>query len=134
MIDLILISHGAFSAGAREAAEIIMGEQKNLTVLGLYPGETTEIFAAKLEQAIDAFDSPENVLILSDLNSGTPSNTALMMVLKKGVTSISGFNLPMLLEILSVRDEIGVKEAVEIACNTGKKEIINSIQILAEKR
>ena len=53
MINLILISHGAFAAGMREAAEMILGAQEKLAVFGLYPGDTVDTFAEKLEQAID---------------------------------------------------------------------------------
>jgi len=134
MIDLVLISHGAFAAGVREAAEIILGEQRNLTVLGLYPGETMDYFAGKLEKAIDAFESPENVLILSDLPNGTPSNAAMLMVLKKGVSCISGCNLPLVLEVLALRNEVTVKEAVGLACKTGKQGIISSEDILSNKK
>ena len=97
MINLILISHGAFAAGIREAAEMILGEQECLTVFGLYPGDTAESFSSKLEKAIDDFGDPANTLLLADLPSGTPSNTAMLMVVKRGVHAISGYNLPALL-------------------------------------
>lgn len=131
MIDIILIGHGSFAAGVREAVELIMGEQKNLTVLGLYPGETSECFAAKLEKAIDEFESPQNVLILSDLPNGTPANAALLMVLKKGVSSISGCNLPLVLEILCCRDEATVKQAMKNGRRIGKQSIVSSDDIIA---
>lgn len=132
MIDLILISHAALAAGMREAAEMILGEQENLSVFGLYPGDTLDYFAAKIEQAIDSCPSPDNVLILSDLKCGTPDNASMMMVLKKGVTCMTGCNLPMLLDVLSMRDECTVREIVELASNTGKNGITHSVQIQAE--
>jgi len=54
LINLILISHGAFAAGMREAAEMILGPQEQLEVFGLYPGDTADNFAEKLE-AIEGF-------------------------------------------------------------------------------
>ena len=132
MIDLILISHAALAAGMSEAAEMILGEQENLSVFGLYPGDTLDYFAAKIEQAIDACGSPENVLILSDLKCGTPDNAAMMMALKKGVTCMTGCTLPLLLDVLSMRDERSVKEIVELASETGKKGITHSVKVQAE--
>ena len=134
MFDLILISHGSFAAGMREAAEFIMGEQKGLTVLGLYPGETVDYFAGKLEKAIDSFRDPKEVLILSDLPNGTPSNAAMWMVLKKGVSCISGCNLPLVLEILGARDEVSINEAVALACEIGKKSSVSSDEIIARNK
>lgn len=129
MVDIILISHGAFAAGLREASEMIMGEQERISVLGLYPGETREYFTSKLEKIVDECPSPKNVLVLADLQSGTPFNAAMVLVLKKGITCITGVNLAMLLEILSARDESGVRELVEIAKNAGTKGIVDSVSL-----
>jgi len=135
MIDVILVSHGALAAGLREAAEMIMGEQENITVMGLYPGETREDFTDNLEKTIDTCKSPKNVLILADLKSGTPFNAAMVLALKKGVTCIAGANLAMLLEILSARDECGMNEIVKLASESGKQGIMDSetLRLQAQK-
>lgn len=131
MINLILISHGSFAAGVREAAEMILGEQENLEVFGVFPGDTLESFSAKLEKAIDRFGDPENTLILSDLPCGTPSNTAMMMALKHHVRALSGCNLPMVVEVLSMRTEIGMDELIETACQAGRDGIVSAQDLIA---
>lgn len=130
MINLILISHGSFAAGIREAAEMILGEQENLEVFGLFPGDTLESFSAKIEKAVDRFENPKNTLILSDLPCGTPSNTALMMALKHHVYVLSGCNLPMVVEILSMRTEVGMDELIEIASQAGRDGIVNAQDLI----
>ena len=99
MIELILVSHGSFAAGLREAAEMILGEQKQVSVLGVYQGDSPDSFTGKLEQLIDETGDPKNVLVLSDLQSGTPYNAGMVMALKKGSACIAGTNLPMLLVV-----------------------------------
>ena len=133
MINLILISHGAFAAGMREAAEMILGEQEQLAVFGLYPGDTVETFSSKLEKAIDDFGDPANTLLLADLPSGTPSNTAMLMVLKRGVHAISGCNLPALLEILTLRTEVSMEELIASALASGKDGIISADDTIKER-
>jgi len=126
MVDVIIVSHGAYAAGLREAAEMILGEQERVTVMGLYPGETREYFTDNLERVIDELATPKNTLILADLRSGTPFNASMMMVLKKGVTCVAGVNLTMLLEVLSARDERGIEEMASIAVKAGVEGIIDS--------
>ena len=133
MINLILISHGAFAAGIREAAEMILGEQENLTVFGLYPGDTAESFSSKLEKAIDDFGDPDNTLLLADLPSGTPSNTAMLMVLKRGVHAISGYNLPALLEILTLRSEVGMEELIASAIAAAREGVVSADDTIRER-
>ena len=133
MINLILISHGAFAAGIREAAEMILGEQDRLAVFGLYPGDTVETFSTKLEKAIDDFGDPANTLLLADLPSGTPSNTAMMMVLKRGVHAIAGCNLPALLEILTLRAEVSMEELISSAMEAAREGIISADDTIKER-
>ena len=133
MINLILISHGAFAAGMREAAEMILGAQEKLAVFGLHPGETVDTFAEKLEQAIDEFGEADNTLILADLSSGTPSNTAMLMVMKRGVHALSGYNLPALLEILTLREEMNVQELISAGIEAGREGFISADDVIKER-
>ncbi len=133
MTNLILISHGALAAGMREAAEMILGEQEQMAVFGLYPGDTGDSFAEKLEQAIDQFGDPANTLILADLPSGTPSNASMLMVLKRGVHALSGCNLPALLEILTLRAEVSMDELLAAACESGRLGIVSADDIIKER-
>lgn len=133
MINLILISHGAFAAGMREAAEMILGAQEKLAVFGLYPGDTVDTFAEKLEQAIDEFGEADNTLILADLSSGTPSNTAMLMVMKRGVHALSGYNLPALLEILTLREEMNVQELISAGIEAGREGFISADDVIKER-
>lgn len=131
MIKLILVSHGSFAAGIREAAEMILGDQSDLQVLGVFPGDTLELFSAKLEKAIDQFGDPEHTLILADLTGGTPCNAALMMALKHRVRVLAGLNLPMLIEILTTRKETGIDELAEEAVSVGRAGIISAADLTA---
>ena len=131
MIKLILVSHGSFAAGIRESAEMILGEQEDLKVFGVFPGDTVEDFASKVEKAVLNFGDPENTLILADLIGGTPCNTAVMMALKHHVKVLSGLNLPMLIEVLSLRDEVSADELVKEAANVGKEGIISADDLIS---
>ncbi|MEA4871150.1 PTS system fructose-specific EIIA component [bioreactor metagenome] len=131
MIELILVSHGSFAAGLREAAEMILGEQEQVYVLGLYQGDSPDSFSQKLEELIGEAQDCKNVLVLSDLQSGTPYNAGMVMAMKRGSACIAGTNLPMLLEILSLRDEMEMEELLQVACSTGRSGIVNSTDLLA---
>ncbi len=131
MVELILVSHGSFAAGLREASEMILGEQEKVSVIGLYQGDSPDSFAQKIETVIDEAEDSKNVLVLSDLQTGTPYNAGMVMALKRGSACIAGTNLPMLLEILSLRDEMSMEELLQVACKTGKTGIVNSTDLLA---
>lgn len=112
---------------------MILGEQAQLAVFGLYPGDTVESFSLKLEKAIDDFGDPGNTLLLADLPSGTPSNTAMLMVLKRGVHAVSGCNLPALLEILTLRSEVAMPELIAAALEAGRAGILSADDTIKER-
>ncbi|MEA4812049.1 MAG: PTS sugar transporter subunit IIA [Anaerolineaceae bacterium] len=126
MIDVILVSHGSLANGLRDATEIIIGEQEHLKVLGLYPGDTLATFTEKLNRIIDTCEDPEQIMILADLRNGTPFNAALMVSLQKGCVCISGMNLPLLLGVLSSRDELDIKGLSALALKLGCDGIVCS--------
>ena len=133
MIDLILISHGGLAAGMREAAEMILGPLERLEVFGLYPGDTVDTFAAKLEKAIADFGDPDHTLILADLPSGTPSNTAMLMVMKHHVHALSGVSLPAFLEVLTLREEMDAGELIAAAVEAGRTGFVSADDVIAER-
>lgn len=129
MVHVILASHGTYASGLREAAEMIMGEQEHLAVLGLYPGDTLESFYEKIAQILKEINEPENVLILTDLRSGTPFNAAIMAVKTFGCVCVSGMNLPLILDVLSTRDESKIDEVVKSAVQNGREGICDSLSL-----
>ena len=72
-------------------------------------------------------------MILADLPSGTPSNTAMLMVMKRHVHALSGFNLPALLEILTLRDEMDPGELIAAAASAGREGFVSAEDVIAER-
>jgi PTS system mannose-specific IIA component len=102
LIGLVLVSHGPLAAGLRQAAEMIMGPQEALAVLGLEPAQDMDKYRADLERLIREVDQGEGVLVLADLFGGSPANTAAYVLAPK-VDVVCGCNLPMLIEALGSR-------------------------------
>jgi len=71
--------------------------------------------------------------LLADLPSGTPSNTAMLMVMKHHVHALSGYNLPALLEILTLREEMGPGELVAAAMEAGREAFVNADDVIKER-
>lgn len=104
MIGIVIVSHGPLAAGLRDAAEMIMGPQEALAVLGLEPAQEMDLFRAALESAVREVDRGRGVLIMADLFGGSPANTAAY-VLGPAVDVVCGCSLPMLIEALGARGE-----------------------------
>lgn len=109
MNNILLISHDGLAAGAKKAAELILGEQQNLTILELTANNGIENFKQVLHNKIAELTANNNKLvILCDLKNGTPYNCALSIIasheLWHQVTLFSGMNLNLVLEIVMFDD------------------------------
>lgn len=97
----IIVSHGNFATGALETLEMLVGPTINWKAIGLFPGEGLDDFKEKIMEAVNYFDS-KNIMIFSDLQGGTPSNACVQIIMEKNnIEVLSGFNLPLLLEVYS---------------------------------
>ena len=79
-------------------------------------------------------DEGDGVLVLTDMFGGTPSNLAISVMEKAPVEVIAGVNLPMLIKLTSVREEMGLAEAVASAQKAGCKYINVASGLLGEEK
>ena len=115
MVGIILASHGEFAKGILQSGSMIFGEQEDVAAVTLMPSEGPDDIRAKMEKAIASFSNQDEVLILADLWGGTPFNQAnsLFEKHKDKWASVSGLNLPMLIEAYGAR--LSMETAHEIA-------------------
>ena len=103
-MQILIVTHGELAAGFKDAAEVIFGEVKGITTIGLHSGESVEAFGEKIYEALTGYDENESVLICADLLSASPYNQSVLSVNKldpkraENVRLIAGASLPMVLE------------------------------------
>ena len=105
MVGIIIASHGDFANGIFQSAQMIFGEQENVATCTLMPSEGPDDLRAKMQAAIESFDSQDEVLFLVDLWSGTPFNQANALIdgHEDKWAIVTGLNLPMLIEAYGAR-------------------------------
>lgn len=124
-MKVILVSHGSFSKGLFETMEMVLGEQQNLSYVGLYPHQGVDILIENIEIELKKADKGEEILVLSDLFYGSPFNAVVQLMNTYDVYHLTGINVPLLMEILLMRgngknaSEI-CDEAMKLAGNTVK--------------
>lgn len=132
MFTIIVVGHGEFSIGLKNAAEMILGEQENMIAVPLLPIDSPQTYLEKLNEAVNPYDE---LVILADLKGGTPANLASFVVKEKKCKCITGANLPMLLEMICSRmNGMTIEESILQAINVGNSGIceINDDNILCK--
>jgi PTS system mannose-specific IIA component len=133
MIGLVLVTHGRLAVEFRAALEHVVGPQKQIEAVTIGPDDDVEQRREDIIEAVKRVDSGNGVVILSDMFGGTPSNLAISVMSRPNVEVIAGINLPMLVKLAKVRDELPLSEAVAAAQESGRKYITIASRVLAGK-
>ncbi len=131
MIGLVLVTHGALASQFVAAMEHVVGAQGQVAAICIGPDDDMEQRRKDILAAVAGVDSGEGVILLTDMFGGTPSNLAISVMDKAKVEVIAGVNLPMLIKLASVRDNVPLGKAVDLAQESGRKYISIASRVLA---
>ncbi len=133
MIGLVIVTHGGLANEFRAALEHIVGPQKQIATISIGPDDPMEERREDILAAVKKVNSGDGVVLLTDMFGGTPSNLAISVMEDANVEVIAGVNLPMLIKLASVRDEVPLAKAITKAQEAGRKYISVASQILSAK-
>lgn len=132
MIGLVLVTHGKLAAEFRAALEHVVGAQNNIETVSIGPDDDMEQRRSEILAAVEKVDDGGGVVLLTDMFGGTPSNLAISVMESANVEVVAGVNLPMLIKLASVREEMNLKDAVREAQEAGRKYINVASDVLGQ--
>lgn len=123
MIGLVIVTHGHLATSFVEALEHVVGPQKNIRAVCIYPEDNVDQHRENILKMVEEVDKGQGVILLTDLFGGTPSNLAISALGVKPVEVIAGINLPMLVRLARLPEGTPLKEAVAQGQEAGRKYI-----------
>ena len=123
MIGLVIVTHGGLAREFRSALEHIVGPQKQIETIQIGPDDNMDQRRIDILDAIARAQSGSGVIVLTDMFGGTPSNLAISVMEEAKVEVIAGINLPILVKLAALRNEVGLTDAVNKARDAGRKYI-----------
>ena len=113
MTKIIMTAHGELSSALLYSVGMIAGQQdpEQVAAVNFYPNDSLDTLKDRLEEQIKKFD-PENnhIIVFCDLKSGSPFNASVLLSKQYNLTIVHGMNLPMVLEIILMKDMYASKE------------------------
>lgn len=125
MIGIVVSGHGHFASGIVSALQLLAGVPDALQVVDFEGEDSVQMLEEKIKASVDGVKGEEGVLILTDLQGGSPFNVAMRLAAQeKGLEVVTGTNLPMLVEAYMSRSmfESASELAVSIVCS-GKEQV-----------
>lgn len=122
MVGILVATHGGFADGIIDAVELVAGKQEKLLALGLRHGDSIDDFESKMLTKIKELDDGDGVLVLVDIQGGSPSNTVLKcMRSEHKIQAVTALSMPMLVELVLVRPMFNLLELSAMCMATGQK-------------
>ncbi len=131
MFEVIIVTHGSLAHSFYETAQLIVGEKEGVQTFGLNLGDSVDIFAEEVTLAIEKSLQKGDVLVLTDMQSGSPCNVVAAAMLDHRFRHITGINLSMVIEVLGSYEFMNIDEICESVLEMGR-EAVKDINKLVE--
>lgn len=117
---VLIVTHGDFGKKLLESVQMIMGEQEDVVTLALNLGDDVESLRADVQKIVDENQrTNKETIVFVDLFGGSPSNIALSLLKHYDVQVMVGVNMPMLIEMLSSKNNYSIEDLVERSYRAG---------------
>ncbi len=127
-----MVSHGEYVQAMIRSAELIVGEQENVTAFGFNLGDSVDQLRESIADELKRVQRNNDVLVLTDMFSGSPFNAVSSLMQEYYFHHITGINLPLLLEILMARDEASIEELCGNVMEKAKDTVVYVNKFLEE--
>jgi len=82
---LILVSHGKFSEGLKDALGMFVGDNMDsVRAIGLQSGEDTKVLATRFKKLVSELTDDAELVVLGDIMGGSPLTTITNVLNQEG--------------------------------------------------
>ncbi|MDF7639649.1 PTS sugar transporter subunit IIA [Lactobacillus sp. ESL0791] len=125
--SIFVLSHGNFCQELVNSAEFIYGVIDNIYTFPLEKEVSLESYMGTIEKKINEIGG--NIIFLTDIFGGTPSNVSTALIKKYGFLGFTGMSMPMLIYIV---ESISQEKSNDEILNNCKKIYDDSFHILTK--
>lgn len=113
MRKILIATHATYAEGIRAAAELILGPQPEITTICAYTEGV--ILEKALEEYFEACMPEDEVVVLTDIYGGSVNQACMKYMERSGVHLLTGANLALLLQVITMEEGEELQEAVNEA-------------------
>ncbi len=122
MIGIVIVAHGGLAREYLAALEHVVGKQAGVKAVSIDAEHDREAKKAEIRTAVDAVDTGQGVVVVTDMFGGSPSNLSLPACQARDRRIVYGANLPLLVKLAKCRHK-PIATAVSSALEAGRKYI-----------
>ena len=122
-VALLLVSHKGIASSLLDiAASIVNDTPVNMAYVEVPMDAPVDAIRKQIQEKLDGFEQNKEVLILTDIYGGTPSNLASYFISSEKTQLVSGLNLAMIIKAINYRG-LPLAELIEKIIQGGRQSI-----------
>lgn len=125
----LIATHGSFSAGVKSSLDMILGKTDNVFLIQAYVNGNMS-FEKEIEELFGQLEENEELIIFSDILGGSVTNQLLPYAIKPNVHLLSGFNLPLLIDVLLADVNTPAEDVITEALANAKAQMVYVNELL----
>lgn len=133
MVGIVLVTHGGIAREMLLATQAIVGPVEGMVAVSSDADETGDV-RDRIKAAIEATETGDGVLLVTDMFGGTPANVALSFLSEKMIEVVTGANLPMILKLATGRGDRTLADLADFIREYGQKNISVASHLLQEPK
>lgn len=131
MKKFIIASHGDLAKELKNSVQMIMGNTYEMDAVCMDPERTMDSIKEEISEKLNN-DNNAEYIILTDVLGGSIANLCAEFTRCSNVHIVTGFNLSLVLEMLSLKDAMSTKELIDHCVHQAKNGIVYVNELLSK--
>jgi mannose PTS system EIIA component len=123
MVGLVVVGHGRLSEEMVHTLESVVGKLDAVEAVTTGPNDAPQEIRERIAQAVRRVDRGRGVLIVTDMLGDTQTNLSLSVARETGAQVVAGVNMPMLIKLSSVRQDMDPGSLAQFIRRYGQEHI-----------
>ena len=133
MRKFLIATHGSFAQGVKSSLDIIMGKIENIFLIEAYVTENKTI-EDELNTVLENINAEDELIVFTDLMGGSITNQILRQAWRENIHIVSGFNLPLLIDVLLADTDTPITDTIETSIINAREQIVYVNKLITEKQ
>lgn len=128
----LIATHGTLAGGIKSSLDIITGAMDNVFLIEAYVNVNRSL-EDEIKTVLEQVGDNDELIVFSDILGGSVTNQILQYALQTNVHVVSGFNLPLVIEIVLADANTPAEEVIAEAIENAKQQMVYVNKLLTSQ-
>jgi len=119
----LIATHGRLAGGVKSSLDVITGAMDSIFLIEAYVDENRSL-EDDIKAVLEHVSDNDELIVFSDIMGGSVTNQILQYALQANVHVVSGFNLPLVIEIILSDTDTPAEEVIAEAIENAKQQMV----------